>query len=421
MEHGTSGVYSAAGVQAAVALRQGPPAALRAELLAARQRTLRLAEDYRAALGPVPSLPYAAELNPPLWELGHVAWFQEWWIARNPQRQRGFRADAGPRASPSQLPQADSWYDSSRVAHRARWDLPLPDAQATDRYLEQTFLRTLELLDQLPADADDDALYFFRLVTLHEQMHAEAGAYMAQNLGIPLRETRVPATARAGVDLAVPAQEFQLGAGEVGFAFDNELGAHRVALASFAIDAEPVTWGAFLPFLESGGYEDLRWWTPEGCAWLAGLRQRQPAGLRQRDGVWEQIRDGHWQPLQPEQVAVHLSAHEADAWCRWAGRRLPTEAEWECAALTQPGFRWGQVWEWTASAFTPYPGFTPHPYRDYSQPWFGTRRVLRGASAATAPALAHARYRNFFEPHRRDIFAGLRSVRVDDGPRASGV
>jgi EgtB-related family protein len=125
--------------------------------------------------------------------------------------------------------------------------------------------------------------------------------------------------------------------------------------------------------------------------------------------------------VRPQEVALHLSAHEADAWCRWAARRLPTEAEWECAAVTQQAFRWGQAWEWTASPFGPYPGFTLHPYRDSSQPWFGTRRVLRGASAATAPAMTHARYRNFYEPHRRDIFAGFRSVRTADPPLRTAV
>ncbi|HEY0825790.1 MAG TPA: selenoneine synthase SenA, partial [Ramlibacter sp.] len=382
---------------------------------------LRLAEDFRAALGPEPHLPYAEELNPPLWELGHVAWFQEWWIARNPQRALGMRAGAGEPRGPSLLPAADGWYDSGRIPHRTRWELPLPEAERTLSYLQRTLAGTLELLDALPADAGDDALYFFRLATLHEQMHAEAAVYMGQSLGIPLRESAEPAAAAARGELVAGGQRFALGSQDSGFAFDNELGAHEVELAPFVIDDQPVTWGAFLPFLESGGYEDLQWWTPEGRAWLAHLRRRAPAGLRRTASGWEQMRHGRWQELHADRPAVHLCAHEADAWCRWAGRRLPTEAEWECAALTRPGFRWGHVWEWTASPFRPYPGFTPHPYRDYSQPWFGTRRVLRGASAATAPALAHARYRNFFEPHRRDILAGFRSVRTDDGPKASGV
>ncbi len=402
-------------------MRRGPPAAVRAALLDARERTLRLAQDFRAALGPAPHLPYAQELNPPLWELGHVAWFQEWWIARNPQRALGIRASAGAQRAASLLPSADAWYDSGRVAHRTRWELPLPDSEATGLYLERTLVRTLEMLDELPQDADDDALYFYRLAAVHEQMHAEAAVYMGQSLGIPLREGHAPVAAAGHGELEVPAGRFALGAGEGGFAFDNELGAHEVELSPYAIDAEPVTWRAYLPFLEGGGYEDLQWWTPEGRAWLAGLRQRRPAGLRRTGTGWEQLRNGAWEPVREDQVAVHLSAHEADAWCRWADRRLPTEAEWECAALTSPGFRWGQVWEWTASPFEPYPGFAPHPYRDYSQPWFGTRRVLRGASTATAPAMAHVRYRNFYEPHRRDILAGFRSVRMDHGQKASGV
>src|SRR5262249_32128939 len=127
---------------------------------------------------------------------------------------------------------------------------------------------------------------------------------------------------------------------------------------------------------------------------------------------WERMRQGAWQRLRDDEVAVHLSAHEAQAWCRWAGRRLPTEAEWECAALVAPGFRWGHAWEWTASAFQPYAGFPPHPYPDYSQPGSGRGRVRRGAARARARAIAHARYRNFFEPHRRDVPAGFRTVRV---------
>jgi ergothioneine biosynthesis protein EgtB len=389
----SSSVYSAAGPQPSFALRQGSAADVRRALLAARGRTLSLADDYRAALGRTrPRVPYAPERNPPLWELGHVAWFQEWWIARNSQRALGVRCDPLAPRSPSLLPAADSWYDSSRVAHRSRWELPLPDAGATLDYLERTLARTLGLLDDLPPGAGDDALYFFRLVALHEQMHAEAAIYMARGLGVPVAADAAPAIEDAG-ELALPAQAFQLGSdGGGGFAFDNELQAHAVQVAACRIDAQPVTWERFLPFVQAGGYRERGWWSEAGWAWLAAQQQARPGIV----GA-------------PRQAAAHLSAHEAEAWCRWAGRRLPTEAEWECAALTLPGFGWGHAWEWTASVFAPYPGFRPHPYLDYSQPWFGSRRVLRGACPATAPALAHARYRNFFEPHRHDVCAGFRS------------
>ncbi|MBC7938690.1 MAG: SUMF1/EgtB/PvdO family nonheme iron enzyme, partial [Chitinophagaceae bacterium] len=151
-----------------------------------------------------------------------------------------------------------------------------------------------------------------------------------------------------------------------------------------------------------------RWWSPAGLSWLHSSRLRAPLYLR--GTPWQVQMGGHWQPLGRALPACHLSAFEAEAWCAWAGRRLPTEGEWERAALQgDPAFTWGAVWEWTASSFEPYAGFVAHPYRDYSAPWFGSRRVLRGASFGTQPRLHHARYRNFFTPERNDIFAGFRS------------
>jgi EgtB-related family protein len=175
-----------------------------------------------------------------------------------------------------------------------------------------------------------------------------------------------------------------------------------------------VSWARYLPFVDAGGYDDPALWTPEGWAW----RQQQPARpralLRDDDtGGWKQARFGQWVPLDPAEPALHLTQHEALAWCRWAGRRLPTEAEWEAAAVQAPAlgqaFDWGQVWEWTASPFAPYPGFTPHPYRDYSQPWFDGRPVLRGASFATTGRMKHPRWRNYYPAERGDVFAGFRS------------
>ena len=382
------------GYSAAQALRSGDRAAVRQALVAARERTLAIADAYAAALGPAGmQVPYRPTLNPPLWELGHIGWFQEYWIGRNRERARGVDCDPAHARGPSLLQGADSLYDSSTVAHRSRWDMPLPEAAATRWYLGEVLAQTLDLLDRLRPGAGDGELYFFRLVSLHEEMHAEAACYMARALGVPLPTPPAAAAAPARAELQVPAQAFRLGYDGPGFAFDNELGAHEVQVDAFRIDAQPVSWARFLPFARAGGYEQPHWWDEPGWAWL------QQSGRPQHEA----------QAYAPDEAAVHLSAHEARAWCRWAGRRLPTEAQWECAALTVPGFSWGQVWEWTASAFQPYPGFQPHPYRDYSAPWFGSRVVLRGACPATSPALAHPRYRNFFEPHRIDVFAGFRS------------
>ena len=392
-------------------MRGGDAATLAAALSMQRVQTLRLFAALHGALGDALEVPYLEVINPPRWELGHVGWFEEFWLARNSERWRGTAARLeAPRAAPL-LPQADALYDSSHVVHTRRWHLDLPDARRTLAYVARVRERTLAVL--AGSREGDGWLYFFRLALAHEAMHHEAGAMIAQRLALPVADALPaagPATAGAPGELPIDGCEFEVGVDDGGFAFDNELGAHAVAVPDFRIDRTAVSWGAYLPFVEAGGYDDARLWTAEGWAWR---RRTLPAGIpapldRSADGAWQHTAFGCSRPLNLEEPALHLSAHEAQAWCRWSARRLPTEHEWQLATR-HPSFAWGQVWEWTASPFAPFPGFEPHPYRDYSQPWFDGRPVLKGGSFATAPFMKHPRYRNFFVAGRQDVFAGFRS------------
>lgn len=391
-------------------LRTADKAILAAALQDARDYTIRLLDDWASwpapqgaasEVAPHPlQVPLLETINPPLWELGHVAWFTEYWCRR-------YRGESSNPAA-STLTDADRWYDSRRVAHASRWQLDLPGWLTTRSYLRDTLDAALEALQILPDT--DAALYFHRLALFHEDMHDEAFRYTRQTLGWPSADGLADLPPAADIEL--DAGEFQMGSSESGkgFVFDNEKWAHPLRVESFAIASAPTRNSDFLAFVEAGGYLEPQWWSAAGRVWLETSRQAMPRYWRRKEGVWQQRRFGKWVDLALEQPVIHLTAHEAEAWCRWAGRRLPSEAEWEFAALHATSFNWGsQVWEWTASPFEPYPGFSPDPYAEYAAPYFHTHRSVRGGSFATRPRMRNPRYRNYYEPHRDDIFIGFRS------------
>jgi len=397
------------------AARRAGADALSRALVATRKDTLALFDAVRRQL-PDLAVPYDPRLNPPLWELGHVGWFQEYWTSRNPAWRAGQRAAPEVPRRPGVRQDADALYDSSRVPHRTRWSLPLPGVDETRDDLARQLDATLAALAH--ADGDDASLYFFRLVLFHEDMHHEAAIYMAQALGLAPGAGVAALAARPQPpvrrQLAIAGGARRIGSPSHGFAFDNELPSFTATLAPFTIDATVVRWADFLPFVEEDGYDRRELWSDDGWRWRGETASRAPRYLSREGLEWRVERFGSVQPLDARMPASHLTFHEAEAWCRWAGRRLPTEFEWEAAAVDAPReFVFGDVWEWTGSRFAPYAGFEPHPYREYSAPWFDGRPVLRGASFATSPRMRHARYRNFFTAERNDLFAGLRSCALD--------
>jgi iron(II)-dependent oxidoreductase len=345
------------------------------------------------------TVPYLAIINPPLWELAHVAWFQELWCLRH--------RDGQPIASrgPSMLAGADALLDSSLVPHRDRWTLAFPPRDAIFEYIHGSHEATLEALEGAP----EAQRYFFELALLHEDMHGEAMVMTLQTLGLPAPEglpvAPPPSPQLPAGDVAFRGGTFRMGGARPrkAFVFDNECDAHEVTVQPFAMARAPVSQGEYARYVEDG--DDGQ------------VAARTPRHWRRAQRGWEVRRFDRWVDLDPAAPMIHASLEMAQAWCAWAGRRLPTESEWEFAALQgEPGLErlFGSVWQWTSSPFAPYPGFRPGPYKDYSQPWFDTHCVLRGSSFATRSRLSHPRWRNFYLPGRDDAFAGFRTCAVPE-------
>ena len=404
--------------------------------------------------------PRLAIVNPPLWEIGHVAYFQELWVLRHA------------RGLPPMLPNCDAVYDSAVLAHDDRWDAPLLSISETKAYLAQVLERAVDG-QGTGREATDDERYFIALALLHECMHAEALTYTRQTLGhAALRYGDSDTSTRAAEvtseplgDAFIPGGRLLLGSTRhEGFVFDNEQWAHEVSIEPFRIARTATSNGEFRAFVDDGGYGNRECWSDEGWLW------RQAAGA-DHPTYWSPSADGEWSrrefdrfvPLDDRLPVLHVNWFEADAYCRWAGRRLPSEAEWEVAAAGEVStagatlleskrkYPWGDeapsprlanldwraggtipvdelpegesafgcrqmignVWEWTSSNFLPYPGFEPGPYKEYSEPWFGNHKVLRGGCWATSSRIARPAYRNFYTPDRRDVWAGLRTCALE--------
>jgi iron(II)-dependent oxidoreductase len=379
-------------------------------LMDARNHTLHLLALCEAASpGGVLS---ASEIGDPPWLAGHAGWFAEFWIARNVQCHQGVQCPPRPTRIGSIEPRADAWWGETPAPQSVGG---FPDATVTRSFLLEQHERTLELLEKAPEH--DAGLYFYRLALFHEDMKGEDMLVQAQQRGVPVPFAQ-PGARRAMPPVLVPAVRWQLGAVAGGLVLDNEQWAHAVDVPEFEIDAQAVSWAQFVEFVDDGGYDRIELWHPDGWAWLQALA-RQEGGRAPRyvdqigvaSGAVMQTRFGTPRRMPGGQPAMHLTWWEADAWCRWAGRRLPAEVEWEIAASTagRRGFHWGDVWEWTGTTFRAYPGFTAGPWRGYSEPGFGSHKVLRGASFATRQRLRQAKFRNFQLPQENHIFAGFRS------------
>ncbi|MFF1510928.1 ergothioneine biosynthesis protein EgtB [Streptomyces sp. NPDC058326] len=389
-------------------------------------------------------------MSPLVWDLAHIGNQEEQWL---------WRAVAGREAL---RPEIDSVYDAFEHPRASRPSLPLLAPGEARSYAADVRLRVLDVLEGASFEGRPllDAAFAFGMVAQHEQQHDETMLITHQLRRGPAALTAPPPPSRTGgplpPEVLVPGGPFTMGTSDEPWALDNERPAHPRSVPAFHIDTTPVTNGAYLAFMADGGYTDRRWWRPAGWAQIKEHGIVAPLFWRQDGGQWLRRRFGVTEPVPGEEPVLHVSWYEADAYARWAGRRLPTEAEWEKAARWDPvsgrsrRYPWGDadpgpehanlgqrhlrpatagsypegasplgvrqligdVWEWTASDFLPYPGFTAFPYKEYSEVFFGPEhKVLRGGSFAVDPVACRGTFRNWDLPVRRQIFSGFRTAR----------
>ncbi|NGN70212.1 ergothioneine biosynthesis protein EgtB [Streptomyces sp. A7024] len=422
----------------------------RAALERARRRTLALTD----CLDDEQLMAQHSKLMSPLgWDLAHIGNQEELWLVREAGGRAGLRPDL------------DRIYDAFVTPRADRPALPLLSPDEAQRYVAQVREQALEVLEG--ADPADPAPllnggFVFGMVAQHEQQHDETMLATHQlRRGEPVLHAPEPPAAPADAaglprEVLVDGGEFTMGTSTDPWALDNERPAHRVHVPGFWLDTVPVTCGAYLEFIEDGGYREPRWWSQEGWAYKEKAGLEAPLFWRREGASWVRRRFGHTEPIPVDQPVLHVCWYEADAYARWAGRRLPTESEWEKAARHDPAagrslrHPWGDdapddtranlgqrhlqpapagaypagaapsgarqllgdVWEWTSSDFTPYPGFAAFPYREYSEVFFGPDyKVLRGGSFGADQVAVRGTFRNWDYPIRRQIFAGFRTAR----------